>query len=84
MSIRKEKGIGMGNKMIPITEEVYNILVHEKRDDESFADVITRLSKRGKLKDCFGAWDMDDEEEKEIFANLRKFWKQSELRGAKL
>jgi hypothetical protein len=40
--------------------------------------------KRGKLKDCFGARDMDDEEEKKMLANLRKFWKQSELRGAKL
>ena len=75
----------MGSKTIPLTEEAYKILVHEKRDDESFADVIIRLSsKRGKLKDCFGAWDMDDEEEKEIFENLRRLWKQSGLRGAKL
>ena len=75
----------MGNKTIPLTGEAYTILVHEKRDEESFADVIIRLSsRRGKLKDCFGAWDMDEEEEKEIFANLRRFWKQSELRGAKL
>jgi len=71
----KEKGIEEGTKMIPLTEEAYNILVHEKRDNESFADVIASLSKRGKLKDCFGAWDMDDEEEKEMFENLRKFWK---------
>ena len=83
-TIRKEKGIEMGNKTVSLTEEAYKILVHEKSDNESFADVIIRLSKRGKLKDCFGAWDMDDEEEKEMFANLRKFWKQSELRGAKL
>ena len=74
----------MGTKVIPLTEEAYNAVVREKRDEESFADVITRLSKRGKLKDCFGAWDMDDEEEKEMFANLRRFWKQSELRGAEL
>jgi len=79
MSIRKEKGIEIGNKTISLTEEAYKILVQEKRDDESFADVIVRLSKHGKLKDCFGAWDMDEEEEKEMFANLRKFWKQSEL-----
>jgi len=84
MSIRKEKGIEMENKTIPLTEEAYKILVEEKRADESFADVIIRLSKHGKLKDCFGAWDMDDDEEKEMFANLRRFWKQSELRGAKL
>lgn len=82
--IRKEKGIEMENKTIALTEEAYNMLVLEKRDAESFADVIARLSKRGKLKDCFGAWDMDDEEEKEMLANLRKFWKQSELRGVKL
>ena len=74
----------MGTKVIPLTEEAYKVVVREKRDEESFADVITRLSKRGKLKDCFGAWDMDDEEEKEMFANLRRFWKQSELQGAEL
>jgi len=67
----------MGSRTIPLTEEAYNILIREKRTNESFADVIARLSKRGKLKDCFGAWDMDDEEEKEMFANLRRFWKQS-------
>jgi predicted CopG family antitoxin len=84
MSIRKEKGVEMENKTVSLTEEAYKILVEEKKDNESFADVITRLSKRGKLKDCFGAWDMDDDEEKDMFANLRRFWKQSELRGAKL
>jgi predicted CopG family antitoxin len=84
MSIRKEKGVEMENKTVSLTEEAYKILVEEKKDNESFADVITRLSKRGKLKDCFGAWDMDDDEEKDMFANLRRFWKQRELRGAKL
>ena len=61
-----------------------NCKVKEKKGNESFADVIIRLSKRGKLKDCFGAWDMDDEEEKAMFANLRRFWEKSELRGVKL
>ena len=56
----------------------------KKKDNESFADVIIRLSKRGKLKDCFGAWDMDDKEEKAMFANLRRFWEKSELRRIKL
>lgn len=75
------KEIEMGNKTIHLTEEVYTILVREKRDDENFTGVITRLLKRGKLKDCFGAWDMDDEEEEKIFTNLRKFWEESKLRG---
>lgn len=59
----------MGNKTVSLTEEAYKILVEEKRDNESFADVIVRLSTHGKLKDCFGAWDMDDEEEKEMFVS---------------
>ena len=68
-----------------VMPKLNKIIIQEKRDNESFADVITRLSsKRGKLKDCFGAWDMDDDEEKEMFANLRRFWKQNELRGVKL
>ncbi|MEA2052907.1 MAG: antitoxin VapB family protein [Euryarchaeota archaeon] len=74
----------MGSETITLTEEAYNVLVQEKKDNESFADVIIRLSKRGKLKDCFGAWDMDDEEEKAMFANLRRFWEKSELRRIKL
>lgn len=74
----------MESETITLTEEAYNVLVQEKKDDESFADVIIRLSKRGKLKDCFGAWDMDDEEEKAMFANLRRFWEKSELRRIKL
>ena len=74
----------MESEAITLTEEAYNILVQEKKDNESFADVIIRLSKRGKLKDCFGAWDMDDEEEKAMFANLRRFWEKSEVLGIKL
>ncbi|KAF5434091.1 putative antitoxin, CopG family [Candidatus Methanophagaceae archaeon] len=74
----------MGSETITLTEEAYNLLIQQKGDNESFADVIIRLSKRGKLKDCFGAWDMDDDEEKAMFANLRKFWEKSELRGVKL
>ncbi|NQE54955.1 hypothetical protein C5S29_15360 [ANME-1 cluster archaeon GoMg3.2] len=74
----------MESETITLTEEAYNVLVQEKKDNESFADVIIRLSKRGKLKDCFGAWDMDDEEEKAMFANLRRFWGKSELRRIKL
>ncbi len=43
-----------------------------------------RLAKeRGGLRDSYGAWTMSDEEEAEIFSNLKTKWKKamSRLRG---
>lgn len=49
----------MGNKVIPLTEEVYNMLVQEKREAESFADVIARLSKRAARREAVKCLDTD-------------------------
>lgn len=50
-------------KTITISKDAYEILVREKREGESFSDVIRRLSQRKSIMDLAGAWkDMTDEE----------------------
>src|SRR5438552_18772850 len=74
----------MGVKTITVTEEAYKMLAKEKKEDESFSEVIKRLTKdRGRLSDSLGAWKMTDEEAEEIFSSLRRHWKEStsRLRG---
>jgi predicted CopG family antitoxin len=67
--------MAMGTKTITITEEAYKALAREKRENESFSEVIARLTREaGKLKDSFGSWKMDDEEAQELFAILRGHW----------
>ncbi len=52
----------MGTKTLSIREETYEMLKGEKREGESFSDVIDRLMRREKfnLADYFGA--IEDEE----------------------
>jgi predicted CopG family antitoxin len=53
----------MSTKTISITKDVYDMLLVEKGEDESFSDVISRLVKRrSKLSDSFGKWEMTDKE----------------------
>jgi len=71
----------LGVKKITITEEAYKMLAKEKKENESFSEVIKRLIKdRGRLSDSFGAWKMSDAEAREIFSNLRRRWKESTSR----
>lgn len=73
--------ITMGVKTITVTEEAYRLLAKEKKQDESFSQVIKRLTKeRGRLSDSFGAWKMSDEETGRIFSELRENWKRSTAR----
>jgi len=71
----------LGFKTITLTEEAYKVLTLEKRKDESFSEVIKRLTKeRGSLKDSLGAWKMTDKEAQEIFSSLKVNWKKSTLK----
>ena len=67
--------IDMGTKTISIKKEAYEALRREKIDKESFTDIILRITKQsGKIRDCFGAWKMTDEEEVTIQAELSNGW----------
>jgi predicted CopG family antitoxin len=71
----------LGVKTITVTEEAYKMLSKEKKEDESFSEVIKRLTKeRGRLSDSLGAWKMTDEEAQEIFSSLKLNWKKSTLK----
>jgi predicted CopG family antitoxin len=71
----------MGVKTITVTEEAYKMLAKEKKEDESFSEVIKRLTReRGKLSDSLGAWKMTDQEAQEIFSSLKRHWKKSTVR----
>ncbi len=63
--------IHMTSKNISITEDVYNKLLKIKRDNESFSELFLRLLKIQKitLEKSFGAWDISNKEEKEIWGN---------------
>ena len=65
----------MSTKTITITKDVYDMLLVEKEEDESFSDVIYRLVKRrSKLSDSFGKWEMTDEEIEKLKSELHSMW----------
>ena len=67
----------MSTKTISITEDVYNMLLLEKQEGESFSDVISRLVKRrSRLSDSFGKWKITDEEIEGFESELRKMWQE--------
>ena len=79
----------MTSKNISITEDVYNKLLKIKRDDESFSELFLRLLKiqKNTLEKSFGAWNLSEEEEKEIWAELStrngRNWNKSNLEDLK-
>ena len=69
------KYIYMGSKTITISEEAYNALLKEKLKNESFSDVILRLTKRfGRIMESFGKFQMNDDEYLEIEKDLKNLW----------
>jgi predicted CopG family antitoxin len=68
----------MATKNISITEEAYEALQRQKRKNESFTQIILRLThSRGNLSDLYGTWKMTDEEETRITGELSKGWKRT-------
>ncbi len=68
----------VATKTITITEKAYKTIAREKRKVESFSELMLRLSKRGKIMDCFGSWKMSEEEEKAFTEILPKAWKKAD------
>lgn len=64
----------MATKTITVKKSAYDALAMEKRPNESFSDVVLRVTKKAPLTDCFGAWKMTDEEWKEIKKKLDERW----------
>ena len=81
--------IDMTSKNISITEDVYNKLLKIKRDGESFSELFLRLLKiqKNTLEKSFGAWDLSEEEKKEIWADIStrngRNWSKSNLEDFK-
>ncbi|MFQ6128061.1 MAG: antitoxin VapB family protein [Thermoplasmata archaeon] len=67
----------MVTKTITVTEEAYKALAKEKKEGESFSELALRLTKKGKIKDCFGTWMMTKDELK-IFSSLKGAWKAAD------
>lgn len=69
----------MASKNISISKDIYETLFREKRAGESFTGVISRLlSRRKRLSDSFGAWDMSDKEVAAFKEELARMWKRWE------
>ncbi len=60
----------MSTKTISITEEAYERLKARKEHNESFSDVIVKITKKGNIMDFAGM--LTDKEADELEKNIRK------------
>ncbi len=72
----------MAFRTITISEEAYRKLKSLKERDESFTDVILKLSEsRGNVLKYAGAWkDMSREEADKLTSSLREMWGHWQIR----
>lgn len=81
--------IHMTSKNISITKDVYNKLLKIKLENESFSELFLRLLKiqKNTLEKSFGAWDLSEEEEKEIWVEIStrngRSWNKSNIEDLK-
>ncbi len=79
----------MTSKNISITKDVYNKLLKIKLENESFSELFLRLLKiqKNTLEKSFGAWDLSEEEEKEIWVEIStrngRSWNKSNIEDLK-
>ena len=64
----------MSTKTITIMEDAYEVLARNKRNNESFSDLIRRTFKKGSIMEFAGAWsDMGEKEAANLKSRLEKF-----------
>lgn len=79
----------MTSKNISITKDVYNKLLKIKLENESFSELFLRLLniQKNTLEKSFGAWDLSEEEEKEIWVDIStrngRSWNKSNIEDLK-
>ena len=68
----------MGTKTISIMDDVYGLLVKNKKLNESFSQELRRIvPKKGDMMECAGLWaHISDEEAKEMKKNIEDFNKK--------
>ena len=76
----------MATKTVTVTEEAYNRLARLKKENESFSDVINRVTGRVKLSDFFGILSKEsaDKLEEAIKEGRKEHAKLSEKRHRRL
>lgn len=69
----------MGTKTISIMDDVYELLVRNKRKEESFSDELRRvIPKKGNIMECAGLWaDLSGKQVEEMEKSIKKLRKSS-------
>ncbi|MBS3114477.1 antitoxin VapB family protein [Candidatus Woesearchaeota archaeon] len=69
----------MGTKTISIMDDVHEILVRNKKPNESFSEELRRLvPKKGNIMECAGLWaHLNDKEVEEMKKSIRQLRKNS-------
>ncbi len=62
----------MAHKNITLSEEAYELLLNEKREGESFTNLIIRLLQKPKLSSLSLRWHGSDTEAERIFDSILK------------
>jgi predicted CopG family antitoxin len=68
----------MPTKTLTITKDAYDALSREKGKEESFSQLVLRLTRsRGTLMECSGLWELT-EDDRRIFCDMEASWSRSD------
>jgi predicted CopG family antitoxin len=70
----------MAHKNIALSEEAYELLLNEKREGESFTNLVIRLLQKPKLSSLSLRWHGSDTEAERIFDSILKERKGKKMR----
>lgn len=73
--------IFMATKNISISVEAYNRLAKLKKENESFTELVSRITRKSRLNDFFGIWSKEQADEiEENIKYLRENHKKNRLK----